>query len=87
VFDDKIDTSSRDWLWGPDVVKIHTLDPSAGSYRRLPAWILVRPDGYIATSGEEAALDPAQRYLRRWLVDQSAAAKADVVGSKERRSD
>ncbi|HET9258746.1 MAG TPA: FAD-dependent monooxygenase [Acidimicrobiia bacterium] len=67
VFDDKVDTSSRDWPWEPGVVTIHKLDPPTGSERRHPAWVLVRPDGYIATSNEDSDFGAAQAYLHEWL--------------------
>jgi hypothetical protein len=38
------------------------------------AWVLVRPDGYIATSGEGGDLTAAERYMRRWIVEDPAPA-------------
>jgi hypothetical protein len=32
-----------------------------------PAYVLVRPDGYIATAGHDSGLGRARRYLDRWV--------------------
>lgn len=76
VFDDGLDTSSTDWAWEPGVVTIHMVDPPAGPKRRHPAWVLVRPDGYIATSSQDADFEAAQTYLRRWLGGEQLIAPA-----------
>ncbi len=36
------------------------------------AWVLVRPDGYIATSGDGEDLGPAVRYLECWVGREAA---------------
>jgi len=35
---------------------------------RAPAYVLVRPDGYIATAGDDSRAARAIRYLVRWVV-------------------
>jgi 2-polyprenyl-6-methoxyphenol hydroxylase-like FAD-dependent oxidoreductase len=34
----------------------------------MPAYVLVRPDGYIATAGNDSGAESARRYLARWGV-------------------
>jgi hypothetical protein len=36
-----------------------------------PAYVLVRPDGYIATAGDDSEAERALRYLARWVVPTS----------------
>jgi hypothetical protein len=35
---------------------------------RTPAYVLVRPDGYIATAGDDPDAERALRYLARWVA-------------------
>lgn len=35
---------------------------------RTPAYVLVRPDGYIATAGDDSGAERARRYLARWVA-------------------
>ena len=35
---------------------------------RTPAYVLVRPDGYIATAGDDPGAERARRYLARWVA-------------------
>lgn len=34
---------------------------------RTPSYVLVRPDGYIATAGHDSGVERARRYLDRWV--------------------
>ena len=57
----------------PDIVRVHRPGGlTAKSWGRI-GWALVRPDGYIASSGEAADLGDADRYLQRWLGELGAA--------------
>jgi 2-polyprenyl-6-methoxyphenol hydroxylase-like FAD-dependent oxidoreductase len=57
----------------PDIVRVHRPGQlTSKSWGRI-GWALVRPDGYIASSGEAADLGDADRYLRRWLGQLGAA--------------
>jgi len=80
IFDDSVDTSPLERLakTRQEIVTIHRLGAATASDRRRPAWVLVRPDGYIATSGDDSAIDRALQYLKRWLGDQSPAARSTL---------
>jgi hypothetical protein len=62
----------------PDVLKIHRLS-STSAARLAPAkWVLVRPDGYIASSGTASQLARAGEFLDRWVGDQLSAARSTL---------
>jgi hypothetical protein len=62
----------------PDVLKIHRLS-STSAARLAPAkWVLVRPDGYIASSGTSSQLARAGEFLDRWVGDQLSAARSTL---------
>jgi 2-polyprenyl-6-methoxyphenol hydroxylase-like FAD-dependent oxidoreductase len=57
----------------PDILRVHRPGRmTSKSWGRI-GWALVRPDGYIASSGEAADLGDADLYLRRWLGQLGAA--------------
>lgn len=80
VLHDSVDASPLERLakTHQEIVTIDRFGPASASDRRRPAWVLVRPDGYIATSGDDHAIDRAELYLRRWLGDQSPAARSTL---------
>ena len=57
----------------PDIVRVHRPGRLRSTSWGRIGWALVRPDGYIASSGEAADLGDADRYLRRWLGELGAA--------------
>jgi hypothetical protein len=57
----------------PDIVRVHRPGRLTSRIWGRFGWALVRPDGYIASSGEAADLGDADRYLRRWLGQLGAA--------------
>lgn len=42
-----------------------------------PAWLLVRPDGYLAAIGRQGDLDRLSKWLNRWLVPNSPRIDVD----------
>jgi hypothetical protein len=75
---DQVDQVERDRLARryPDLVRIHDLGPAWVRQLRAVKWVLVRPDGYIASSGTSPQLARAREFLDRWVGDQLPAAKS-----------
>lgn len=69
VFDDSVDdrvlSSVADRWHG--VVNVHRVDGSGSAVPRLPSYLLVRPDGYIATCGEDSDMTMLVDYLDEWM--------------------
>ena len=70
-FDGKLDDGSLDGISQEHggIVTIRQIARStmpAGTH--TPAYVLVRPDGYIATAGDDSRAERARRYLARWVV-------------------
>jgi len=70
-FDREIDDGSRQEISQDHegIVTIKQIGRSslpAGT--RTPAYVLVRPDGHIATAGDDSRAERARRYLARWVV-------------------
>jgi hypothetical protein len=59
----------------PDL-KIHRLSSASAALLGPAQWILVRPDGYIASSGTSSQLARAGEFLNRWVGDQLPAARS-----------
>jgi hypothetical protein len=69
IFDDLVDDQvleSQAHRWGGTVtsLRVNRLRPQNP---RLPSYVLVRPDGYIATCGGDAKLVRAVEYLDEWV--------------------
>jgi hypothetical protein len=62
----------------PDLVTIHELSPAAAKHLGAVTWVLVRPDGYIASSGKTSELAKAHEFLDRWVGDQLPAARSTL---------
>jgi hypothetical protein len=58
-----------------ELVSTHELGAGAARHMRSVSWVLVRPDGYIATAGTAATLDEATRFLDRWVGHPAAVPK------------
>lgn len=74
-FDEGIDDSSReviaqDYEGTVTIQQVGRSSVPAGT--RTPAYVLVRPDGYIATAGDDPGAERARRYLARWVVPTSS---------------
>ena len=69
-FDGQIDDHSREEI-SQDHEGVVTIKQIARSSlptgTRTPSYVLVRPDGYIATAGDDSGVERARRYLDRWL--------------------
>jgi 2-polyprenyl-6-methoxyphenol hydroxylase-like FAD-dependent oxidoreductase len=79
IFDDTLDESHlAQFKSRHAVVEVTHAPDGVGGGRRRVDWVLVRPDGYIATSGRSTDLDWAVRYLDRWLGNQFAAARSTL---------
>ncbi|HEU4915106.1 MAG TPA: FAD-dependent monooxygenase [Acidimicrobiia bacterium] len=67
----------------PHALTVHNL--SAAMVKRLGPvnWVLVRPDGYIATSSTSPDLGRAGRYLDRWIGESVSRSQVDVVGVEQ----
>ena len=74
-FDGGIDDSSREVI-AQDFEGTVTIQQvgrsSVPAGKRVPAYVLVRPDGYIATAGDDSGAERARRYLSRWVVPTSS---------------
>jgi hypothetical protein len=62
----------------PDLVTIHDMSPASAQQLRAVRWVLVRPDGYIASSGKSSELARAHEFLDRWVGDQLPAARSTL---------
>jgi hypothetical protein len=62
----------------PDLVTIHDLSRAAAKQLGAVRWVLVRPDGYIASSGKSSKLARAHEFLDRWVGDQLPAARSTL---------
>lgn len=71
VFDEEIDEGSREEISqkyeGMVTIK-QTGRASLPADTRTPGYVLVRPDGHIATAGDDSGADRARRYLARWVL-------------------
>jgi 2-polyprenyl-6-methoxyphenol hydroxylase-like FAD-dependent oxidoreductase len=68
IFDDLVDDQvleSQAHRWGGTVTSLRV--NSRPQNARLPSYVLVRPDGYIATCGSDANLLRAVEYLDEWV--------------------
>ncbi len=69
-FDGQIDDDSREDI-SQDYEGVVTIKQIARSSlppgTRTPSYVLVRPDGYIATAGHDSGVERARRYLDRWV--------------------
>jgi hypothetical protein len=78
-FDGAIDDSSREVIAQDyeGTVTIHRVVRSSGpAGTSAPAYVLVRPDGYIATAGDDSGAERARRYLARWVVPTTSGEQA-----------
>ena len=70
-FDGQIDDDSREDI-SQDYEGVVTIKQIARSSlppgTRTPSYVLVRPDGYIATAGDDPDAERALRYLARWVA-------------------
>ena len=70
-FDGQIDDDSREDI-SQDYEGVVTIKQIARSSlppgTRTPSYVLVRPDGYIATTGDDPDAERAFRYLARWVA-------------------
>ena len=64
VGEEVLETLSRRW---GGCVRVRHVNRSRAPTRRLPSYVLVRPDGYIATRGADANLLRAVEYLDQWV--------------------
>ena len=71
VFDGEIDDGSREEISqkyeGMVTIK-QTARATLPADIRTPGYVLVRPDGHIATAGDDSGADRARRYLARWVL-------------------
>lgn len=62
----------------PDLVTIHDVSPPWAKQPGAVRWVLVRPDGYIASSGKSSKLAKAREFLDHWVGDQLPAARSTL---------
>ena len=70
-FDGEIDDSPREEIsktYEGTVTIQQVSRSSLPAGTRTPAYVLVRPDGYIATAGDDPDAERAFRYLARWVA-------------------
>jgi 2-polyprenyl-6-methoxyphenol hydroxylase-like FAD-dependent oxidoreductase len=70
-FDGEIDDSLREGIsktYEGTVTIQQVRRSSLPAGTRTPAYVLVRPDGYIATAGDDPDAERALRYLARWVA-------------------
>jgi hypothetical protein len=71
VFDEEIDDGSLEEIsqtYERKVTIKQTGRASLPAGTRTPGYVLVRPDGHIATAGDDSGADRARRYLARWVL-------------------
>jgi hypothetical protein len=79
LFDDRAETPATSSLGeGLDDVLVMRRVGAPSRPRHRPDWALIRPDGYVATSGALTELAKAGRYLEQWLGGQFAAARSTL---------
>jgi hypothetical protein len=84
VFDDAVDGEVLESLsrrWGANV-KARRVNSSGALRPRFPSYVLIRPDGYIATSGNDADLVRAVEYLDEWVGAGGIRSRAHRAGSR-----
>jgi hypothetical protein len=77
TFDEVVDEEALESLshrWG-GIVKVRHVNKSSTQIPRLPSYVLVRPDGYIATCGGGHSLVPAVEYLEEWVAAKELVAR------------
>jgi 2-polyprenyl-6-methoxyphenol hydroxylase-like FAD-dependent oxidoreductase len=77
IFDDVVDKQALESLsqrWGGSV-RVRHINRSRAQILGLPSYVLVRPDGYIATCGGDANMVRAVEYLDEWVGATEFAAR------------
>ena len=79
LFDGRAEASATNVLAGTfaDALVVRQVEAPTQARKRVD-WALIRPDGYVATSGRLTELARAERYLERWIGDQFAAARSTL---------